>query len=65
MNNIPDKYLNNNVRAMVSGGITELETTEPEPEQPIFHLNKILYWFSKKYRLDVSIFKEESKGESK
>ena len=63
MNNIPDKYLNNNVRAMVSGGIKDLKKPKPE-QQPIFHLNKILYWFAKKYRLDVSIFKEESKGES-
>ena len=62
---IPDKYLNTNVRAMINGGSLESESEEPEePEQPekqsILYLNKLISFFRKKYRLEVSIIKEDS-----
>jgi hypothetical protein len=59
---IPDKYLNTNVRAMISGGLLESESEEPEePEKkPILYLNKLISCFRKKYRLEVSIIKEDS-----
>jgi hypothetical protein len=64
MTTIPDKYLNTNVRAMISGGIEESEESEPEDQQPILHLNKMISCFKKKYRLEVSLFKEDTQGES-
>jgi len=62
---IPDKYLNTNVRAMINGGSLESESEEPEEsEQPekqsILYLNKLISFFRKKYRLEVSIIKEDS-----
>ena len=65
---IPDKYLNTNVRAMINGGSLESESEQPEqpeePEQPekqsILYLNKLISFFRKKYRLEVSIIKEDS-----
>tara|TARA_Y100000389_G_scaffold179844_1_gene194259 strand:+ start:1544 stop:1744 length:201 start_codon:yes stop_codon:yes gene_type:complete len=62
---IPDKYLNTNVRAMISGGLLESESKElEEPEEPrkkpILYLNKLISCFKKKYRLEVSIIKEDS-----
>ena len=62
---IPDKYLNTNVRAMINGGTEVSETSESKPEQkPILHLDKLFSWFKKKYRLEVSLFKEDTKGEA-
>ena len=61
---IPDKYLNTNVRAMISGGKEESEKSEPETKKPILHLDKFFSFFKKKYRLEVSLFKEDTKGEA-
>ena len=62
---IPDKYLNTNVRAMINGGSLESESGEPEePEEPgkkpILYFNKLISCLKKKYRLEVSIIKEDS-----
>jgi hypothetical protein len=64
---IPDKYLNNNVRAMVSGGLPKSEI-KPEQEKipesikkPILHLNTVFSFFRKNFRLEVKFTKEEQK----
>ena len=56
---IPDKYLNTNVRAMVSVGLPEPET-EPDveeipdpPRKPILHLDTVISFFKKSLRLEV------------
>ena len=55
MTGIPEKYLNTNVRAMLSGGNVE---TESKPEY-VLHLDKIISCFKKKYRVEFKVIKEE------
>ena len=55
VSNIPEKYLNTNVRAMISGGIKE----EPEKEY-FFHLDTFFSFFKKVYRVEIKIFKEDT-----
>jgi|TARA_B100000902_G_scaffold397634_1_gene462018 hypothetical protein len=57
MTDIPEKYLNTNVRAMLSGGNVETEP-EPEPEY-VLCLDKLFSCFKKKYRVKLKIIKEE------
>jgi hypothetical protein len=57
MSNIPDKYLNTNVRAMLSGGNVETKP-EKEPEY-VFYLDKLFSCFKKKYRVELKIIKEQ------
>ena len=64
MTTIPNKYLNTNVRAMINGGMEESEKSDPSEQQPILHLDKFFSFFKKKYRLEVSLFKEDTKGEA-
>ena len=45
MTTIPNKYLNTNVRAMLSGGKEESEKSEPETKKPILHLDKFFSFF--------------------
>jgi len=59
MNSIPDKYLNTNVRAMISGGLPESTTEDPQ-RKPILHLHKLISFFKKRYRLEVSLTKEDT-----
>lgn len=59
MNTIPDKYLNTNVRAMISGGLPESKSVEIQ-KKPILHLNKLISFFKKRYRLEVSFTKEDT-----
>lgn len=54
MTNIPEKYLNTNVRAMLTGGKVE---NEPEPDY-VLHLDKLISCFKKKYRVELKIIKE-------
>jgi len=57
MTNIPEKYLNTNVRAMLGGG--NVDEPEPEPEY-VFYLDKIFSCFKKKYRVELKVIKEQS-----
>ena len=57
MTNIPEKYLNTNVRAMLNGGKVENEP-EPEPDY-VLHLDKLISCFKKKYRVELKIIKEQ------
>lgn len=61
MTNIPEKYLNTNVRAMLSGGNVETEPeTEPQPEPNyVFRLDHLISCFKKRYRVELKIIKEE------
>lgn len=56
MTNIPDKYLNTNVRAMLNGGTKE----EPEPEY-VFLLDKLISCFKNEYRLEVKLSHKKEK----
>lgn len=60
MTNIPDKYLNTNVRAMLNGGIKEEPEPEPEPEY-VFLLDKLISFFKNKYRLEVKLSRKKEK----
>ena len=61
MTNIPEKYLNTNVRAMLGGGNVDEPEPQPEPEpEYVFYLNKIFSCFKKKYRLELKVIKEQS-----
>lgn len=55
MTDIPEKYLNTNVRAMLSGGNVE---TKPQPKY-VLHLDKLISCFKEKYRVEIKIIKEE------
>ena len=55
MTSIPEKYLNTNVRAMLSGGNVE---TESKPEY-VLHIDRIISFFKKKYRVEFKVIKEE------
>jgi hypothetical protein len=57
MTNIPEKYLNTNVRAMLGGGNVENEP-EPEPDY-VLHLDKSISCLKKKYRVEIRIIKEK------
>lgn len=59
MTNIPEKYLNTNVRAMLGGGNVDEPEPEPEPEY-VFCLDKIFSCFKKKYRVELKVIKEQS-----
>lgn len=59
MHSIPNKYLNTNVRAMISGGTSQEEL--PVQEQThILHLDKLFSFLRKSYRLEVKLTKEDS-----
>lgn len=58
MTNIPDKYLNTNVRAMLNGG--SKEEPEPEPEY-VFLLDKLISCFKNEYRLEVKLSHKKDK----
>ena len=51
---VPEKYLNNNVRAMLSGRKNTFL-------KPNFHFNKLVSFFNRNYRVEVKIFIEKSK----
>lgn len=51
---IPERYLNINVRAMISGG-----TQEPEKKY-IFHLNKLVSLFKRTYQVEIKISREDT-----
>lgn len=55
MTDIPEKYLNTNVRAMLSGGNVE---TKSQPKY-VLHLDKLISCFKEKYRVEIKIIKEE------
>jgi hypothetical protein len=59
MTDIPEKYLNTNVRAMISGGKSE-ETLDNTQENKTydFHFFKVFQIFTKKYRVEVLLIKE-------
>ncbi len=58
MTNIPEKYLNTNVRAMLRGDIVESEPeSEPEPDY-VFHLDRLITCFRKTYRLEIKLIEE-------
>lgn len=65
---IPDKYLNTNVRAMVSGGLPEPEPNpEPDveeipdpPRKPILHLDTVISFFKKSFRLEIKFTREDT-----
>jgi hypothetical protein len=50
MSSIPEKYLNTNVRAMLSG------RKETFQEKPNFHFSKVVSFFKKIYQVEVTIF---------
>ena len=56
MTNIPDKYLNTNVRAMLNGGSKE----EPEPKY-VFRLDKFISCFKNEFRLEVKLSHKKDK----
>ena len=59
---IPDKYLDTNLKAMLSAEVFEPEPDEiEEPEkESILHINKFISFFKRKYKLEVSITKEDT-----
>lgn len=59
---IPDKYLNTNVQAMLIGGKEESPVQE---KTYVLQLNKLFSFLRKRYRLEVTITKEDSQGETK
>lgn len=58
MGTIPPKYLNTNVRAMLSGGVEEKQPVLEKTH--ILHLDKLFSFLRKSYRLEVKITKEDS-----
>lgn len=50
MSSIPEKYLNKNVRAMLSGRKKTFQ------EKPDFHFSKVVSFFKKLYQVEVKIF---------
>ena len=53
MTTIPKKFLNKNVRAMISGGKKDLQ-------KPDFHFDKLVSIFKRNYRVEVKIFIEDN-----
>ncbi len=51
---IPEKYLNINVRAMISGG-----TQEPEKKY-IFCFDKLVSFFKRTYQVEIKISREDT-----
>jgi hypothetical protein len=60
MTDIPEKYLNNNVKAMISGGKSD-ETIgiSQETKTYDFHFFKVFQFFRKKYRVEILLSKED------
>jgi len=56
MTQIPSKYLNNNVKVMISGG-SSLGVT-PENKTYILHFFRIFSFLRKKFRVEVLVSKE-------
>ena len=55
LDEIPEKYLNINVRAMISGG------TQQEPEKKyIFYLDKLVPFFKRTYQVEIKISREDT-----
>ncbi len=52
MMRVPEKYLNNNVRAMLSG------RKKTFAKKPNFHFDKIVSFLNRNYRVEVKIFIE-------
>jgi len=50
MNSIPEKYLNKNVRAMLSGREKSFQ------EKPNFHFSRVVSFLRKIYQVEVKIF---------
>ncbi len=53
MSSIPEKYLNKNVRAMLSG------RKETFQEKPGFHFSRVVSFLKKLYRVEVKIFVQD------
>lgn len=53
MTSIPKKFLNTNVRAMISGRKKDLK-------KPDFHFDKIVSILKRNYRVEVKIFIEDN-----
>jgi len=50
MNSIPEKYLNKNVKAMLSGRDKTFN------KKPNFHFSKVISFLQKAYKVEIKIF---------
>ena len=57
MTHIPSKYLNNNVKAMISGGSSV--GVQPETKPYVLHLFRVFSFLKKRYKLEVVVSKED------
>jgi hypothetical protein len=57
MTQIPSRYLNNNVKAMISGG--NPVSVSLETKTYVLQLFRIFSWFKKKYKVEVLVSKED------
>ena len=57
MRQIPSKYLNTNVKAMISGGSSV--GVEPETKPYVLHLFRVFSFLKKRYKVEVLVSKED------